>query len=161
VGAEREEIERIYRRRYVEFRNGVLTVTGSLEAARDAVQEGFAQALRDRAQFRGDGALDAWIWRIVFRCALNARRNGHELTLDEAIVDTPLVPGERDPRLAEALHALPRRRRLVVFLRYFADLSYTEIAAICGVSEGTVAATLAQAHAQLSAALEAKEAHDG
>jgi RNA polymerase sigma-70 factor, ECF subfamily len=41
------------------------------------------------------------------------------------------------------------RRRLVVFLRYFADLSYAEIAEVLGVSEGTVAASLAQARAAL------------
>ena len=41
----------------------------------------------------------------------------------------------------------------MVFLRYFADLSYSEIAEIVGVSEGTVAATLAQARATLRTAL--------
>jgi RNA polymerase sigma factor (sigma-70 family) len=37
----------------------------------------------------------------------------------------------------------------VVFLRYFADLSYAEIAEVTGISEGTVAATLSQARAAL------------
>jgi DNA-directed RNA polymerase specialized sigma24 family protein len=45
----------------------------------------------------------------------------------------------------------------VVFLRYFADLSYAEIARLCGIEEGTVAATLAQAHAELKLALEGTE----
>jgi DNA-directed RNA polymerase specialized sigma24 family protein len=43
---------------------------------------------------------------------------------------------------------------LIVFLRYFGDFSYAGIAAACDVSEGTVAATLAQAHAELRSALE-------
>ena len=55
--------------------------------------------------------------------------------------------------LHEALRALPPRRRLVFFLRYFADLSYEEIAAACGISEGTVAAALAQARAAVAEAL--------
>ncbi len=38
---------------------------------------------------------------------------------------------------------------MIVFLRYFADLSYTQIAEVCEVSEGTVGATLAQARAAL------------
>jgi DNA-directed RNA polymerase specialized sigma24 family protein len=38
---------------------------------------------------------------------------------------------------------------MVVFLRYFADFSYSEIAEALGVAEGTVAASLAQAHAAL------------
>ena len=46
------------------------------------------------------------------------------------------------------------RRRLIVFLRYFADLSYSEIATVCEISEGTVAATLAHAHSDLSKALQ-------
>jgi DNA-directed RNA polymerase specialized sigma24 family protein len=41
-----------------------------------------------------------------------------------------------------------------VFLRYFADLSYAEIADALGVAEGTVAAALSQAHAELRAHLE-------
>lgn len=146
-------IEELYRRRYVAFRNGVLPLTGSLEAAKDAVQEGFAQALRDRAQFRGQGSLEAWVWRITFRAALQSRREGQDWTLDEAFVEEPVVGADRDPELAKALQDLPPRRRLIVFLRYFADLSYADIAELCAISEGTVAAALARAHADLSAAL--------
>jgi DNA-directed RNA polymerase specialized sigma24 family protein len=36
-----------------------------------------------------------------------------------------------------------------VFLRYFAGFSYAEIAEALEIGEGTVAATLAQAHAAL------------
>lgn len=55
------------------------------------------------------------------------------------------------------LRRLPTRKRLVVFLRYFADLSYAEIAEIGGISEGTVAAALSQARAALLEQLSAKE----
>jgi len=152
------EIEEVYRRRYAAFRNGLLPVTGSLEAAREAVQEGFARALRDQAQFRREGSLEGWIWRIVLRSALESRRNGHVRSLDEALVEAPFVEAERDPELAQAVHALPPRRRLIVFLRYFADLPYDEIADLCGISQGTVAATLARAHSDLSKALSTKGA---
>jgi len=87
------------------------------------------------------------------RVALEQRRktlrppSGHDL-------DPQLLEPERDPELAAALRELPARRRLIVFLRYFGDFSYAEIAAACEVSEGTVAAALAQAHAQLRAVLE-------
>jgi RNA polymerase sigma factor (sigma-70 family) len=158
VDSQAHEIEELYRSRYLAFRNGMAALTGSYESARDVVQEAFAQALRDRDQYRGDGPLAAWVWRIAVRVALESRRNGRELTLDELVAEAPVLSPERDPALAEALRELPPRRRLIVFLRYFADLSYAEIAALCEISDGTVAATLAHAHADLSKALQSKGA---
>ena len=152
------EIEQLYRTRYVAFRNGMAALTGSYESARDVVQEAFARALRDRAQYRGDGSLSAWIWRIGVRVALELRRNGREVTLDELVAEAPLPSPERDPVLVAALGQLPPRRRLVVFLRYFGDLSYAEIADVCGISQGTVAATLARAHTDLLNALQTEGA---
>jgi len=146
------EIERLYRERYVRFRNGVATVTGSYETARDAVQEGFTRALRARTQFRDEGSLEGWVWRIVLRCALETESaTAPEVSLDEIAVG--FVEPARDPALAAAIQALPPRRRLVVFLRYFADLPYDTIAEICEINSGTVAATLAQARRALAAAL--------
>lgn len=158
MAASAQSIEELYRTRYAAFRGGMAAVTGGYEAARDVVQEAFAQALRDREQFRGDGSLEAWVWRIAFRVALHSRRNGRESTLDELVEAAPLPSPERDPLLAEALRQLSPQRRLIVFLRYFADLSYADIASLCEISEGTVAATLAHAHADLSRHLEREEA---
>jgi RNA polymerase sigma-70 factor (ECF subfamily) len=145
-------IEQLYRERYVGFRNAVATVTGSYETARDAVQEGFARALASRGRFRGEAPLGAWVWRIVLRAALDLR-GVQDVPLDEAI-DPRLVEPERDAVLSEALATLSPRRRLIVFLRYYADFSYADIAAACDVSEGTVAATLAQARDALATTLD-------
>jgi RNA polymerase sigma-70 factor, ECF subfamily len=150
------DIERVYRERYVGFRNALATVTGDYESARDAVQEGFARAFRERGRFRGEAPLEAWIFRIALRAALAARR-GRAEPLDGDEVPSALVDEARDPALAAALRELPPRRRLVVFLRYFADLSYADIAAALGISEGTVAASLAQAHDALREALRPEE----
>jgi RNA polymerase sigma factor (sigma-70 family) len=158
MAASEEAIEELYRNRYASFRGGLAAITGSYEAARDVVQEAFAQARRDREQFRGDGSLAAWVWQIAFRVALGGRSNGREPTLDEFVESAPLPFPERDPLLAEALRQLSPRRRLIVFLRYFADLPYAEIASLCEISEGTVAATLAHAHADLLGHLEREEA---
>jgi RNA polymerase sigma-70 factor (ECF subfamily) len=145
-------IGRLYEDRYVRFRNGVATVTGSYESARDAVQEGFARALQARGQFRGEGSLEGWVWRIVLRCALQmAQSETAELPLDE--IDPAFIDPERDQALAAAIRTLAPRRRLVVFLRYFADLPYETIAEICDIDIGTVAATLAQARRALAEAL--------
>ena len=157
VGLRRGQIEDVYRRRYLSFRNALATITGSYESARDVVQEAFAEALRHRRSFRGEGAPEAWVWSIAFRIALRERgRSGRDLApLDE--IDSGLIEPEGDPALAEALQQLPPKRRLIVFLHYYADLSYEQIAATCGISPGTVAATLAQARESLRASLDQKE----
>jgi RNA polymerase sigma-70 factor (ECF subfamily) len=153
-------LEELYRRRYVAFRNALATVTGSYETARDAVQEAFARALRNRRDLRQDRSLEAWVWRIALRTAFELRGKVNEAPLNGSL-NPALVEPECDAELAEALRALPPRRRLVVFLHYFADLSYGEIAEVCGIREGTVAATLAQAREQLGQELLLKERVDG
>jgi RNA polymerase sigma-70 factor (ECF subfamily) len=145
-------IEELYRERYTRFRNGVAPVAGSYEAAHDAVQEGFTRALRSSRQYRGRGSLEGWVWRIVLRTALEQRRPGEEVPLDE--IDPAFVEPERDFALAAAVQSLPPRRRLIVFLRYFADLPYQTIAEVLEIDEGTVAATLAQARQALALILD-------
>ncbi len=143
-----QAIEELYRQRYGRFRDGVATITGDRESARDVVQEAFARALRKRRSFRGEGSLEAWVWRIALRTAREHVRGGPGVSLNGSL-PASLNDPDRDPALAEALQSLPPKRRLIVFLRYFADLSYAQIAELCGVSEGTVGATLAQARAAL------------
>jgi RNA polymerase sigma factor (sigma-70 family) len=145
-------IEELYQARYANFRHGVAAVLGDYDGAHDAVQDGFAHAFAERSRFR-EGSLEAWVWRIVFRKALDLRRARRYLPLKQGF-DSAIISSERDPDLAAAIRALPPRRRLVVFLRYFADLPYQVVAETCGVSTGTVAASLAQAHAELKDALE-------
>jgi RNA polymerase sigma-70 factor (ECF subfamily) len=144
-------LEELYRGRYAKFEAVLATMTRDREAARDAVQEAFAVALARRRQFRGEGSLEGWVWKIALRLvAGRARPRGHPVQrLD------PVMPElELDPALAAAIRALAPRRRLFVFLRYFGDLSYDEIAEACGVSRGTVAAALAQARRELAAVVE-------
>jgi RNA polymerase sigma-70 factor (ECF subfamily) len=152
MDARARALEELYAERYVPFRNALATVTGSRESARDAVQEAFARALAQRHRYRDEAPLAAWVWRIAFRVALESRGRPFALPLEDG-ADPALPEAERDPQLEAALRRLSPRRRLIVFLRYFGDFSYAEIAAACDVSEGTIAATLAQAHAELRAAM--------
>ena len=145
-------IEDVYSRRYQSFRGGLAGIVGSYELAHDAVQESFARALKSRDDYRGDGALESWIWKISLRVAFEMRGRPIEQELVDAF-EPELPRPDRDEELATALRALSPRRRLVVFLRYVADLDYAEIARVCEISEGTVAATLAQAKAALASSL--------
>jgi RNA polymerase sigma-70 factor (ECF subfamily) len=144
-------IERLYREQAGSFARMAAAIAGPGGSA-DAVQEGFARAYARRATYRGDGSLAAWVWRIVLRAALDAHGAPRSAIFDDGI-DVQLPFPERDPELAAAVRALSPRRRLVVFMRYFADLPLIEIAQILGIAEGTVSATLAQARSELHAAL--------
>jgi RNA polymerase sigma-70 factor (ECF subfamily) len=158
-GASESEIEALYREQFDFVCNCLLAITHDRDRAVDGTQEAFALALRHRRTFRREGTLLAWIWRIATREALS-RTTGSNATvdLDEIFADAVAPAADRDAELAEALRRLPRRRKTVVFLRYFADLSYADIASVCGISEGTVAATLSQAHQELFTALETEGA---
>jgi RNA polymerase sigma-70 factor (ECF subfamily) len=151
MGLQAEEIERLYRASYTKFVNVLASATGSYESGRDATQEAFARALAARGQFRGEGSVEGWVWRIALRVARErwARSDGARRLDDSDLPDVELVLPERDPALTEALKELSERRRLFVFLRYFADLSYAEIAEVCGVAEGTVSAALVQSREAL------------
>jgi RNA polymerase sigma-70 factor (ECF subfamily) len=141
----------VYHGRYGGFRRAAAAIAGE-DASHDVVQEGFVRALERRRQFRG-GSLEAWIWKAVLRKAFDERRRRTTVPLEDEL-GAELIESDRDPELAKAVRTLAPRRRLAVFLRYFADLSYAEIADVLEVAEGTVAATLSQAHAELRAGLQ-------
>jgi RNA polymerase sigma-70 factor (ECF subfamily) len=151
MGGLDSDLEDLYRRRQGAFQVMLASVTGSVESARDVVQEAFAQALRDQKGFRGAGSLEGWVWRIAFRLAIGSK-GSRELAVDE-LPEVAFVDQATDPQLAAAVRDLPPQRRIAIFLRYFADLSYAQIGEVLGIAEGTVAATLSQAHDQLAAEL--------
>src|SRR5690348_12091266 len=136
-------IEALYERDFVAFVRVARGVVGDRERALEAVHDGFADAIRARAALRDETALEAWVWRAVVNAARKATRR-------------PLVEAAREPEpvveppalraLAPSIAQLPERQRLVVFLRYYADLDYRRIAEVLGVEVGTVSAALAAAH---------------
>ena len=132
---------------------------GDEASGHDAVQEGFAQALREQQSFRGDGPLEAWVWRLVVNAALAVRRRR---VAKREVPGAVEVAGSNGSLTDEAgvrawVAALPERQRLVVYLRYYADLDYRAIAEVLGVEVGTVSATLSSAHQALRRSLKEVE----
>jgi RNA polymerase sigma factor (sigma-70 family) len=121
------------------------------------VQEAFAQAVRKRHTYRGDGSLEGWVWRTVVNTARMHRRSRDTSPIGpvpEAYSETNGKPSEADPRVRAAVAALPERQRLILFLRYYADLDYATIAEALEISPGTVAATLSSARSSLRRVLQ-------
>lgn len=151
VDAAWREIEHVYRAGLPRFERVARAVTDDRELALEAVQDGFADALRHADRYTAAGPLEAWVWRCVVNRARKARRRGPA----PAAPASPNGDGGSDRELVRArVAALPERQRLAVFLRYYADLDYRQIASILGVEVGTVSATLSAAHAALRDQLE-------
>jgi RNA polymerase sigma-70 factor, ECF subfamily len=148
-GASLAELEAIYRARFGALVRVATAVTGEESLGADAVHDAFVQAVRHRRSFRGEGPLEAWVWRLVVNAA---KKRVPRVELLEAESASFSENGAGDPVRA-AVAALPERQRLTLFLRYYADLDYESIAATLGVSSGTVGATLNAAHAALRSSL--------
>lgn len=146
----------LYRERFPYFLQVAQAVVGDRERAVEAVQDAFVGVIRSRDSFRGDGPLEAWVWRAVVNAARKATRRplvevGEE---PEAEYEVP----EAVANLAPLVASLPERQRLAIFLRYYLDADYRTLAAILDVEVGTVSATLASAHATLRKKLRKVEA---
>jgi len=102
-----------------------------------AVLNGCRSVLRRRAVARR-----AWRWREGFY-GLSASPSA----------EAEAIRAESREEVLAALAALPRRRREVLVLRYFARLSEAEIATTLGISTGAVKSAAARGIASLARAL--------
>lgn len=153
------QIEDVYRHQYRKFLRVALAMLGERELAHDAVQETFARAIRSRFDFRGEGSLESWLWKMLTNYCRDLLRTRRPVAESEA--PEPHAHNNRPLEHAElraAIAALPDRQRTMIFLRHYADLDYERIAEVTGVARGTVAATLNAARTSLQRTLEGSTA---
>lgn len=151
------ELETLYRERFPHFLRVAQAILGDRERALEAVQDAFADVIRSRRSFRGEGPLEAWVWRAVVNAARKAGvRPDVPIAAAAVAADNGWHP-VGGSELGRAIALLPERQRLAVFLRYYADLDYRAIAQALDVELGTVSATLSAAHTALRRTL--REVH--
>ena len=135
--------------------------------AEDAAQETMLRAFRAFGGYHGNGVA-SWLYRIAHHVCLDrlksAQRKHETLSVDDEHsaepADSAQTPEEqllskaRDERLWAQIARLPREMQLTLRLYYGENLSYTQIAKACGVSEGTVKSRLNRARTVLRKALE-------
>ncbi len=143
-------------------------LTGSADAAGDAVQEAMLRAFRGFAGYRG-GEPRAWLLAIVRNCCrawAGARRgqpgplpDDEDAPLPEDPADSPetaLLRRREAVAVRAAIAALPPVYREVLVLRELEDLSYQQIAAVVEAPMGTVMSRLARARALFRRAWESQ-----
>jgi RNA polymerase sigma-70 factor (ECF subfamily) len=151
-----------------------LRVTRDPDLAADALQDGFASAIENIADFRDRSSLSTWLYRIVYNKAVDRlRRRKREGTAvdddpdtlsaeDADLVSAPawsrppdeiLLSRESREALEAALGELPAAQRAVFELREIDGRSTEEVAQILNLPEGTVRVYLHRARLRLRALL--------
>jgi RNA polymerase sigma-70 factor (ECF subfamily) len=143
----------------------VARLTGSRDAAEDVAQRAFCRLWDRRAHWGGGptGSLRALLCRIARNAAVSdhRRRLADARTATTFFELTDVSPPAMDVGDADRLRAivaaevdrLPARRREIVVLRCYHDLSYKEIAEVMDIAEQTVANQLSRALASLRGTL--------
>jgi len=141
------EISRRYQQQiYYHCRNLLL----SHDDADDAAQNTFIKVWQNANQFKGESRLRTWVYRIATNESINLiRKRKPTIDFDEAqpemadmITEDLYLSGDDIAlKLQKALCNLPFKQKLVFTLRYFEDLSYSEIAVLTSTSEGALKAS--------------------
>lgn len=119
---------------------------GRSDWAEDCLQEVFL-AVRT-ARFEGSGSFRSWLFAIAHRRAMDLHRRESR---PAPPVRTRPAP---DPRLQEALSALPEEARAAVLLVHMQGMTQAEAAAALGATEHRVRELLKAGMARLRADLE-------
>jgi RNA polymerase sigma-70 factor, ECF subfamily len=108
--------------------------------AEDIVAETFMRAWTSLPRYRETGApFASWVYGIARHVAIDeVRRSGRSEPRDD-LPETGVETGVEDRlALAEAIGQLPEEQRLVIELKYLADLTNAEVAAMIGATVGAV-----------------------
>jgi RNA polymerase sigma-70 factor (sigma-E family) len=129
---------------------------GDRTAAEDVVQDAFAGLYRHWSRLADQAKALPYVRSSVLngcRTALRRRRAPSPPAVDEAAADAALLSAERRHEVMAALRRLPDRQREVLVLRFYLDLSDTDIARDMGISPSTVRSTASRALAALGRSL--------
>jgi RNA polymerase sigma-70 factor (ECF subfamily) len=121
-----------------------MRMLGDREAAADVQQQVFTEVWKraDRYDPRRAGLL-TWVLTIARSRALDHLRKRVPEPRDPQVPDMRTVPSEADDvvdrwRVAHLLGRLPEEERAVLRMRFYDDLSQSQIAAATGIPLGTV-----------------------
>jgi RNA polymerase sigma-70 factor (ECF subfamily) len=143
---------------------------GDTEEARDAAQEVFLKAYRKAADFRPQGQVYTWLYRIAVNHCFNKLRRRRLVRFlrfeagpeeaDAPAFDPPdsgadpavaLEARQRWQATRKAIAKLPDNQRAVLILARFEGLSYRQIAEVLGITEGAVESRLVRAMRRIEA----------
>jgi len=160
------------------FQGPILTLCAAIlrnrQAAEELAQDVFVRAFQRFDTFDVRQPMKPWLVKIAYRLAQQkwrtqvretARERAAAMMLQQNHSDEGptqrLIADERSELLWQAVHALPMAERTAVVLYYRESLSVKQIAAVMGVSPGTVKTHLFRARSQIQVNLRARGFDEG
>src|SRR5687768_11718318 len=145
-----------YLRRVISIAWGIVR---NAQDAEDLAQEAFVSAYQNIGRFRAGEPFGPWIFRIVTNRALDVMKHRHTFR-DVELAGTEPVPrrdeahlgaesNEIARRIDMALEELPEMQQLVARLHLIEEMEHDQIAAVTGLSGGTIRSHLSLARAKL------------
>ncbi len=129
-------------------------LTGNMSDAEDLVQAALAKTYQAWDRIEDRSAVDGYVRRAMVNTHISwwRRRRLEEFPTDE-VPDQAVADHAGSSDLQEtvrkAVDRLPQRMREAVLLRFYEDMTESEVADALGVSLGTVKSTVARAMAKL------------
>ena len=145
--------------------------TGNREAAEDCGQETMIRIWRNLDSYRGDCALESWVYRIAANCCMDflrkkkrdksesvepLREQGFDPADPSPGTEEQVVAEDEHRRLREAITQLPEEQREALILTQLQKVPYEEAALLLNVSEGTIKSRVNRAKARLKERLSEK-----
>ncbi|MBQ6062498.1 MAG: RNA polymerase sigma factor [Prevotella sp.] len=116
--------------------------------AEDVLQDTFIKVLGNIGQYKGEGQLSAWLYRIATNEALASLRRQTRLfqridslgplLAERMEAEAPVDADRAELLFQKAVLLLPTQQRIAFNLRYYDELSYEEIAQVTGKKVGTL-----------------------
>src|SRR6476659_4168189 len=127
------------------------------EDAEDMMQEGFIKVFTQIHQFRGQGALEGWIRRIIVHTCINVLKKNKKFTdsvdlfhASSMYLNENNIPSILQAKqVVECIRLLPLGYKTVLNLYAIEGFSHKEIAAILDIEESTSRSQYTRAKAML------------
>jgi len=127
----------------------LLKVTRDPETAKDVTQEAMTKALVSMPKFRGDAKFSSWLIQIAYHAYLDERRKWDKRTVHQeteqsapVLTEEEAIRHDQMARIHEALQSIEEPDRSIFVLKHEKGYSYSELAKMFGLKEGTIRSKL-------------------